>query len=165
MCSQLYLIEGLGPISEEAAALPKRLSKHVGNLLRVSDKVPATYPSIEAAARARVDVTDMSLDAATKIANRGTKVEDGKIQWSADPRLRLDSQQRLTEEQVLAFLRAITAPITLVSATHGLKMQQELLDGRLKALAVPVDHRTVEGGHHVHMERPAEIARLMLSAT
>ena len=76
-------------------------------------------------------------------------VEEG-FSWRTDKRLRQVSKVRLTEDQVAAFLMAITAPVLVVFAEGGI-VPKQWHEQRLNLIA---NHQsvTLEGHHHFHCE-------------
>ena len=62
------------------------------------------------------------------------------------------------EAQWMAVLGAVKAPVQVIRGTRGAPFDQAALQARLDALRGP---RIValDGGHHVHLDRPAETAR------
>ena len=64
------------------------------------------------------------------------------------------------ESQVLAILRAVKAPVQIIRGANGLTLGDETMAARLAALRGP-NVTTLEGGHHVHLDRPAEVAAVI----
>jgi hypothetical protein len=61
------------------------------------------------------------------------------------------------EEQVLAVLGAIRAKVQVIHGSHGFTFNDGQMKARLARLGSPTPV-TVEGGHHVHMDSPKEVA-------
>ena len=171
-CERLLLIEGIGPLTDTPDHLPDRLFRHVGKMLAIDDqdksgasphKRPHFYPDVAAAANVRHRATGLDPGAALLLAARGTKVVTGGVAWSTDPALKIESQYRLTEEQVCAFLSRIDCPVGLVAADSGFKFADgPALQNRLAAIR-HLNHKVVSGSHHVHMEDPRVIAEFIHS--
>lgn len=169
ICEQLILIEGIGPLTANASELPARLRQGIEECLRFSSKVAPRYPDVAAAAMARVRASDLPYLAAITLAERGTKSlpsesssQSSGVTWSTDPRLKLPSLWRMNEEQVIAFLSAIVAPVLLITGDAGLKLEKSVLERRIAAIRILVHHE-IAGGHHVHMEKPREVAEFILN--
>ena len=81
--------------------------------------------------------------------------------WSTDPRLQGASAVKLTAAQIRAVLKALHMPTLLLLAeeTSGqLPGLAEHARRHIESLTV----RTIEGGHHFHMEpQVGEVARCM----
>lgn len=154
----LVCIEGLGPMSENARHAPARFAKSMADQIDKADKKPVVHASVDdAVARLGASFARLSPDAARILCARGLVATEGGVTWRTDPRLRWASRARLVEEQVLAFLGAITCPAMLVRASKGLPLDNAELQARLAAIA----HwriADVEGGHHVHLESAALVA-------
>jgi hypothetical protein len=58
----------------------------------------------------------------------------------------------------MAAFRAVSAPVRIIRGSRGMTFDPERAHKRLEALRAgePV---VVEGGHHVHLDAPAEVAR------
>jgi len=173
---QLVLIEGLGPMSEDAASAPHRLGRAIERAARrrgISAKPKRAYPTLELAAERLVETVPMKPESAAILVTRGMRlVEPGTPEgehldqpgwiWRADPRLRFDSRLRLTEDQIHAFLGRIACPTLLVGATRGWPFDAELFAARREA--VPDLERVVlEGGHHLHLDIPDAVAEPVIA--
>lgn len=147
------LIDGLGPVSMAPAKGPSLAAS------ALAERARATPPSremrdleeasaVRAASRIRID-----RDSARVLCGRGTRsTAQGSIAWRADPRLGRPSLGRLTEDTVLAFIRAMSVPTLLVEADEG--VLHSLPEGRYAArlAAHPkLTHESLPGRHHLHM--------------
>jgi pimeloyl-ACP methyl ester carboxylesterase len=154
----LVCIEGLGPMSEHPRHAPARFAKAMSDQIDKADRKPVVHASVDdAVARLGASFARLSPGAARILCARGLVATEGGVTWRTDPRLRWASRARLVEEQVLAFLGAITCPAMLVRASKGLPLDNAELQARLAA----VSHwriADVEGGHHVHLESPERVA-------
>jgi pimeloyl-ACP methyl ester carboxylesterase len=76
--------------------------------------------------------------------------------WRADPRLRLTSSLRLSEDQVEGFARAIRSPTLLIVGEQGMGGQGHFEHrlGWIEGLALV----RLPGRHHLHMESPQPVA-------
>jgi len=156
----LVMIEGLGPWTDDAAAAPATLRAAVEAEMKPPRASGRGVPDLEAAAAIRKRAGDLSLEAARVLMGRGAVAGPDGLVWAVDPRLRAPSRQRLTEAQVLAFLGAIACPTVIVRASRGWPMDPAMEAARVAAIrgvrVVPVD-----GGHHVHLDDPAVVARAL----
>lgn len=161
---KLVLLEGLGPLSGQPAEAPQILRKAVEELAAQQNGT-RVFDDFELAVKARQAGLSgpMSEQAARILCERGVKAVEGGYTWTTDKRARLRSVSRLTEEQVLAFMRGITAPTLLVRAESGLPYEKAMYEGRLQALA-QLRVEQLPGGHHLHLdESPEAAAALVLS--
>src|SRR5699024_2944628 len=84
----------------------------------------AVYPDIETAAKAREGgLSPLSREAALTLTPRNMKPEGEGFVWRTDPRLRHPSTVMMVEEQVMASLKAIKAPVLFIKAENGLMTQ------------------------------------------
>ena len=156
----LILLEGLGPPTTPGSDAPTTLRKAIRAMQDLSAKRKPRYARVDEAVAARtLGFGGLSEDAARLLCERGLESVAGGWTWRADPRLRLPSSLRLTEEQVLGFLAAITAPTLLIGAEQGLEGGG--------AFAVRAEHVQqlevvrVPGRHHVHMEAADAVAGII----
>ncbi len=154
---QLVMIDGLGPYSGEAAKAPEVLAKSIQRMSRLASKRAPVYPELDSMIEARVRVGDLGHAAARRLVERNSRACDGGISWTTDPRLTVTSPLYLTEEQVLANLRAIRAPSLLINADRGTIARRAGIAQRYAAVS-DLRVTTLPGGHHLHMETPEPVA-------
>lgn len=161
----LLLIDALGALTAEAAEAPIRLAHHLVAAARLQGKSPPRYQTFEAALNARVRAGDFETDAGIRgVVERGLEVvqEGGKsvFRWRSDPRLTLPSAQRLTRDQVSAYLRRIACPVLLVRPDGG-PVDYAAEVGAYVPMVADLDVRETSGRHHVHLDRPDAVAALI----
>jgi pimeloyl-ACP methyl ester carboxylesterase len=155
---RLVLLEGLGPLTDEAEQAPIRLARALTEERDKRGRKPTVHPDRKAVIeRLGRTVQRLSPQAAEILVRRGLKDEGGGVTWRSDPRLRLASRMRMTEAHVLAFLRAITCPTLVVRARAGYPFTVHAGEARLAALA-KLELVELTGSHHVHLEDPEPVA-------
>lgn len=155
---RLALVEGLGPVTEDPKHAAERLARALEEEERKQGKTaPVHATRDEAVRRLEASMSRLSPAAAQTLATRGLREVDGGLTWRTDPRLRLPSRLRMTEEQVLACLRAIACPVLLVRASEGFPFAPKAESARVAALrdAVVVE---LPGSHHLHLDTPEPVA-------
>lgn len=162
---RLWLIEGLGPLSHPpdraASALAEALAAR--RRLRARDSQPL-YPELQTLIAARARAGALSEETASLLIGRSVKKMTGGYRWRSDPRLTAPSPFRLCETTVIALLAAIRCPVALVLADPpSAVIRQTDIEGRLAAVA-SLRVLRLPGGHHLHMERPAEVAAFFTAA-
>ncbi|MCA9655834.1 MAG: alpha/beta hydrolase [Myxococcales bacterium] len=158
---RLALVEGLGPVTEEPKHAAERLARSIEEEERKRGRTPPVYPSEdEAVRRLEASMSRLSHEAARTLCRRGLRPVEGGVTWRSDPRLRLPSRLRLTEEQVLVFLGAIECPTLLVRGSEGFPFAPRPMSARVAALR---DAEMVElpGGHHLHLDTPDAVAEVL----
>ncbi len=155
---KLIMIESFGPLAAKPHESVTNLRKSIERSARPKNKKKTIHPSLDSAITARTQAGDFSRDIATLLVERGSLEVDGGYTWRSDSRLRNLSPIRLTEEQVLDFISAITAPILLIIGESGLVFARESFASR-KAAVRQIECLHYAGGHHVHMEQPEPIAQ------
>jgi pimeloyl-ACP methyl ester carboxylesterase len=167
----LTLLDSIGFITTEAEKSTAQLRqgmisrfKNAANYLHNTNikKTKTLHPSSASAIKARVAVSDMNYQQAKIIVKRGLTKEGPGYVWRADSRLRNASPYRLTLSQAEQFIRDINCPVQLVHGTKGtgLNMITNGLAHFGPLFSDFVDY-AIDGGHHVHMEKPKEIAQLI----
>lgn len=155
---RLVLLDGLGPLTLDPELAPHRLADGVTRLLATrGEPVGVLSTRQEAAARLRKATLGMTESSAATLLARGMRdVEDG-VAWRTDPRLRVPSLFRLTEEHVHAFLKRIACPVLVVHAKDGYPFDAAWIHAQLGCMTdLEVVH--VPGGHHVHLDEPERVA-------
>ncbi|WP_298626775.1 alpha/beta hydrolase [uncultured Legionella sp.] len=156
----LSLIEGLGPFSSPEETACKQLSHYLDVLTQKKIKKPKGYPKFDSAALARAIKGYVSLDIAKLLCERGVKEENGLYYWRHDRRLLEPSPLRMTELQILSCLKNIKAKTYLLWASEGFSFDTELMQRRIKTVQNLKIER-LDGGHHIHMEKPEIVATLL----
>lgn len=156
---RLILLDALGPLSAEADVMPERMVAHIQEQSRLRAKrMPVYATHAQAAALLAKIVPGMTVECAEILLQRGLReLPEGGYTWSSDPRLRGTSAMRLTEAQVLAFVRRITCASLLIVAESGYPFEAAQMQARAAALRGLRQVR-LPGGHHVHLVDPAPVA-------
>ena len=153
----LTLLDALGPISESPAKLAERLHKSL-NSVRSGPRPRKPYDSLEAMVKARRANSDLPEDAARLICMRAAQQVGDHFEWTYDPALQWVSPIVISEEQALAYLGAITAPILSLTATPFAPfVSQKKFEARAKAMPHG-KHEILSGHHHMHMDQSKAIA-------
>lgn len=155
---RVVALEGLVPLTAPAANLPLRLRQHLDQRAAIATKLPALYPSVEAAVAARLKASDIkNVAALTPMVERNLRKSVDGYSWRSDPRLKTPSAWRLTTAQVEAFLERICCPFLFVRASPGLAIDSAELSAYERRIAKLEKHELL-GGHHVHLENPEVVA-------
>ncbi len=164
----LAVIDNLGPRSSLPEDGPIMLESKVLHSLSTTKKGLTIYANTEEAAKARLSSKKippqlrMSYLNTLALTERGTRVTENGITWSSDPRLLIGALYYFTQEQVLAFLKRISAPTLLLRASKGNLWKRPYMQERYDIMRnlTLVD---VSGPHHVHMENARKVAEHALS--
>jgi pimeloyl-ACP methyl ester carboxylesterase len=150
---KLCLIEGIAPLVYEADKLPELMAEALNKRSKMRNRRLKPYASLDEAVTARVNGRfPVSEQASRWLVSRGAvRGEDG-VYWRNDPSLVLPSILRMTEDQVQAFLRSISADVDLVLGEAGLDLDR--LDERVACIRSLKIHR-FPGNHHLHLEPEA----------
>ncbi|PKM05149.1 MAG: alpha/beta hydrolase [Gammaproteobacteria bacterium HGW-Gammaproteobacteria-6] len=147
------LIDGLLPFTSEAEDAPKQMARFFAASLALERKRKPVYGSLEEAVNARVmgATTPLSREAAALLVERGLMSDHGGWTWRTDPQLMLPSPMRFTSNHAVAFIEAITAPVSLVLANQGVMHKHPQVLERIERFTHITKHQ-LEGGHHLHLE-------------
>ena len=158
----LTLLDALGPISESPAKLGGRLQKSLQSI-RNGPRPRKPYGSLEDMVKARRANSDLPEEAASLICERSARQEGDHFEWTYDPALQWVSPVLLTEEQALAYLAAIEAPVLSITATPFAPfITQQKYEARAAALSHG-HHELWSGHHHLHMDQAPKVAARLRS--
>ncbi|WP_170218634.1 alpha/beta fold hydrolase, partial [Marilutibacter aestuarii] len=96
--------------------------------------------------------------AARLLVERGSRAVTGGYTWSSDPRLTLPTFLRPTEAQVNDLVASIGCPTRVIFADPAQPYLPDAVRRARTALLPRGELIVIEGGHHLHMEQPAEVA-------
>lgn len=152
----LTVIEGLGPLSATA----DRTAEGWRRAVRTCHERPRrAHARREDAVAARMRDSDLSRNAAERLAERGLEPAGDGWRWRHDLRLTWPSTQRYTEEQVLDLLAHIEAPTLCILSDPPSRIVPSGLIERRIAVVPKLEIATLPGGHHLHMDHPERVAR------
>jgi len=149
---KLILIDGIGTLTTAAEEAPNLLSESIKDMKKEGQTRLTVYPEMDDAAKARQRAVGIiSREAALILCERGMKpVENGYV-WKTDPKLRMASAMRLTENMVESFLKKIKAPVLLLTGKESFFQFAELFGNRIGCVK-DMEIEEMEGGHHLHLE-------------
>jgi pimeloyl-ACP methyl ester carboxylesterase len=157
----LGLIDGLGPFTQPTDQAPSQLRLFLEERTKKPNKTPSRYDDVETALQARLKANVMERSSALLLVERGLKqLDNGQWTWRTDPRLLMPIPLMFTEGQILAFLHAITAPVSIIRPESGYAFPPELIAKRLGAVQHAQVH-TIAGHHHVHLDNPESVANYL----
>ena len=161
--NKLLLIEALGPIAGIAEEAGQRLRQAVSaRRYLANDKAARIIPDLETAVKARLAASNMSPDAARLIVQRNLQAVSGGYVWRSDPRMMLPTHVRADESFIRSWIRAIEAHTLVIAADPApIYFTPEQRDARLAELKNG-QLAVLAGGHHLHMEKADEVAKIIL---
>lgn len=149
---RLILIEGLGSNTSRPQEAPSVIRKAVEEMRQAATKRKPVYDTHNDAIRARSQaIGGISLEAARHLCSRGLENIGDGFTWRSDPRLKLSSVIRLTEEMVTACLEKLSMPVLLILGRHSFFATEKTLQQR--AAQIPaLQQKVLDGNHHLHLE-------------
>ncbi len=164
----LTLLDSIGFISSDAQETTHHLRKGMLSRLKNTQKVVAESSSnkkvhltIDSAINARMQVSDLNFQHAQLLVARGSVEHGDGYVWRSDSRLRNMSPYRLTLSQAKQFIKDITIPVQLIYGDKGLPLVKTGLKEFAPLFSNLISHE-LAGGHHVHMEQPAQTSQYVL---
>ena len=156
--SRFVAIEALGALADAEEHTARRLRESIAARRALADKPLRVFADLDAAVRARMHANGLGEPVARLLVERGTRAVDGGWCWSTDQRLTISTATRMTEGQVRDLLSHIECPTLAIHADPPQSYFPDPLRSERAAL-LPRGRRIVlAGGHHLHMEQPAEVA-------
>ncbi len=156
--TELYLIEGLGPMPEQVQNTTLRLRKAILSQRKI--RRLKYYAQLDDAAHIRAHNTPMTFENARLLVERGMKKVEKGFVWSHDLRLLQPSSMRFTESQVLNLLSHIQCPVKLLLADEGLSIPEHIYKPRLECIK-NLSLNQISGYHHVHMDCAEQTAKIL----
>jgi len=151
---ELLLVEGLGAMADDGSRTLERFREGLAALRVFSD--------MDAAIAARVAVSKMPAELVQPMVARSLAKVVGGYSWRSDPRLASSTPIRLAETQVMSLLLGIEASTRLLLADPAMPyMETETIQARIDCVA-DITVERMPGGHHLHLEKPAEVAAFFL---
>jgi pimeloyl-ACP methyl ester carboxylesterase len=155
----ITLIDSIGLLHNDEQDSTLQVRK--GLLSRL--KTPSTRNkklSIDRVIKARMLISDLEYHHAKMILARNIISTDGELQWRSDRKLSSVSPYRFTLSQCKQLISDIKVPVQIIYGSKGLVFFRKGID--VYAPLMPCKKITkLEGGHHVHMEKPVETAKLI----
>ena len=160
---RLLAIEALGALAEVPERTVSRLRDAVAAERALRGKQLRVFPDVDTAVRARLHagrVPGSGLDASLLrlLVERGLRQVDGGHAWSSDQRLTLPTLVRMTEAQVENLVAGIECPTLAIFAEPAQPYLPDDLRRRRVGLLPRGELVVIAGGHHLHMQQPAEVA-------
>lgn len=153
----VFSIESLGPIGGSTERWLEKLRGYVADLGKPRRR--RVYATIdEAIARVREASPLLPPDVAEHMTRHAVAEVEGGFAFTFDPMLRRSFGHSYAEEQIRVLLREVNVPVRVLRGSAGFAWADDHVRARLGLLRAG-DPLVVEGGHHVHLERPAEVAR------
>jgi pimeloyl-ACP methyl ester carboxylesterase len=163
--THLTLIDAV-PLSIWPMEVPARLTSYLDDLRKTPRKRRTVESAEVAAQRLQRNNAALSINAARLLATYGASPDpeqDGLLAWKWDPLLRATSPLPVTEELVQLICTNAKGPVLALRGERGAMPEEKELRARFRHL--PMSVKTVAGtGHHVHVDAPAEVARLITEA-
>lgn len=154
-------IEALGALAEEPDHTVLRLREAVAATRALPAKRLRVFPTLEPAIRARMQANALSEPVARLLVERGVRAVDGGYEWSSDPRLTLPTMTRMTEAQIADLVGGIECPAKVIFADPAQPYLPDPLRRERAAMLPQGELFVLPGGHHLHMEQPQDVAKVI----
>ncbi len=149
---KLVLIEGIGTHTTPADRSAEVLRKAVKDMKRAGLSRKPIYDTEAEAIAARMQALGGISEAASKtLCSRGLyKAEEGYT-WRSDPRVKMNSAIRLTEEMIDSYLKELIMPVLLITGNQSFFAASDMMPKRAEKVA-NIKHVLLDGNHHLHLE-------------
>ncbi|WP_199608954.1 alpha/beta fold hydrolase [Flocculibacter collagenilyticus] len=158
---KLCNIEAVGVLVTQQSKVPEQVRKAILSRQKQISRQKVTYPSVQAAIKARVLHGDISAQSVENIVVRGLLQINTGYTWRADNRLRSESIIRLTEQQAVTLVEEIQCPVLIIKGSNGYKMVEQGIEHFGKHYKY-MTCEVVDGGHHCHLDSPEQTAKVIL---
>ncbi len=163
--SRVIAIDGIAPATTDASETHTQLLRGLKSrrraLTRDVSRVASEEEAVEKMKAVRMPMSDGALH---KIARRHLKRDDQGMYFGYDPMLQTTSVVRLSTAQLRACFSAISAPVHLIRAKQGWPIDEAHIKEVLSWIVTPVQIDLIDGGHHVHMDHPDDVSRIILDS-
>ena len=156
----LAMLDVLHPARRSAEEGPAMLRKTLQQFANWDNSRQKVFPSLDAATSARLQASPFpqTRENAHLIMQYATEKVATGYRLRSDSRLNFRSPIMLNREQVNAFIKAVKQPVLAMLATQGIVQRDHQIETTLK-LFHNIQTHYIHGGHHFHMEKPAETAQ------
>ncbi|MDZ4729291.1 MAG: alpha/beta hydrolase [Xanthomonadales bacterium] len=156
----ITLIDALGPYANQASETAQQLRRSSAGI-RSKPRPRKTYASVDDMVQARLANSDLTEAAARLITGRSVNQTADGFQWSYDPGLYWTTPHYFSAEQILDCFRHIETPTLTISAMPFASQAREQ-HYQQRTQAIPNGrHELIEGGHHMHMELPEVLGKMI----
>ena len=149
---KLVLIEGIGTHTTTADRAAEVLRKAVLDMKKEGITQKPVYNSVDDAIAARMQALGgISEAASTTLCSRGLTETEGGYTWRSDPRVKMNSAIRLSDDMIDSYLKNLTMPVLLISGNHSFFAASDVMQNRAKKVG-SLTHVALDGNHHLHLE-------------
>jgi len=160
--SHLTMIDAV-PLRISTQEIPARLASYLEDLRHIPRKRRRVESIEDAAQRLSRNNPSLSEKAARLLAAGGIAPDpeqENALAWKWDPLLRAHSPLPISEPVMQLVCAQVTTPILVIRGQTGMLPHEPDLRARLPHLKMSV--HTVPGtGHHVHLDAPDQVAKLI----
>jgi len=163
--SHLTMIDAV-PLSISTEEIPARLGSYLEDLRKIPRRRRRVASAEDAAQRLLRNNPSLSEKAARLLAQGGTAPDpeqENALAWKWDPLLRAHSPLPISEPVIQLICAQAAVPVLAIRGQTGMMPHEPQLRARFPRLKLSV-HTVPGSGHHVHLDNPEEVARLVAAA-
>jgi len=155
----LIMIDSLHPLARKPEDGPAMLRRSMQQFSRWDPAREKVFSTLNEAITARLAASPFvqTRESASLLMQYATTQTAAGYTLLSDARLNFRSPLMLCREQIDAFIAAVEQPVLSVLATQGIVQRQMDIEQTLSQFQ-DIRAEYIEGGHHVHMEKPREVA-------
>lgn len=159
---KLISVEAFGALTKDPESSPQQFRDSIENRIAAELKVTKHPKNMEAAVTARLLAGKMNRESAELLMERNIQQTEQGLIWRTAPKLRTLSSLRLTDEQAIAFIKGVVCPWLTLLGTQGFEKLKTNFSKRNQYVQ-HLQFEECEGGHHVHMDYPKQVAERIIA--
>ena len=158
---RLVCIECYGtPYVSDHNDLPERMRERLLTMDYMNPRSSRYYQDLAPLIAARIRAGAMKPESAELLVRRNLNEEADGYRFISDKRLTVWQPMMLSEEQVQEFIPRIRAPVLMIEGDEGFTKEWHYLPSRYQ-LTQDIRVARLAGGHHLHMDEPAAVAKVI----
>ena len=156
----LIFIDILGPKINFIEQAKVNLQRDAATYLSYNPQQRTMFTDRVSAIQDRMKIGPISYQAAEALVSRGVVQSKEGWHWTFDKRLHCVGSTLPFEDELRAMFAAIETPVCLIRAKQGLPYPNEVFQERMDTIK-NCSLYEIDGGHHVHMDDPILVARII----
>lgn len=158
---RVIAIEAMGLWLGQGGNLVTHLQKATAQRSELRNKPAPCYKDLQRLVNLRAELNDLTPELARLLIERSVIDSERGFEWRVDPRVRLPSPIRFTAAHAVDMLENIRCPLQVVLGDRGHEDLHQAIQNWQHHVQ-QFSTFTITGGHHAHMQSPADIARILL---
>jgi len=159
--NKLIFLDMLGPLSAEPNESVDMLRRSIKLSRKEFQRGTRYFDNLEQALKRRAMVSTLDEYLLLPIVKRNLQQIESGLCWTTDPRLKLPSSYRMTEQQVITILSNIQAKCQLIATEELFTKAPDKMAKRVESIK-KLQVVRIQADHHLHIEKPQLVAEKMV---